>query len=73
MLAIRGKNFGVEKALKMIEDMVDPLKTEQQQDVDKKEDCEMQLDTAGLKENEWAIIARLARRSPLPVQTPARC
>merc|ERR1719223_2281329 len=46
MLAIRGKKFGFEKVLKMIDDMVDLLKTEQQDDNDKKEYCEMQLDTA---------------------------
>jgi len=46
MLAIRGKKFGFDKVLKMIDDMVDLLKTEQQDDNDKKEYCEMQLDTA---------------------------
>merc|ERR1712124_46624 len=43
MLAIRGKKFGFDKVLKMIDDMVDLLKTEQQDDNDKKEYCEMQL------------------------------
>jgi len=46
MLAIRGKKFGFEKVLKMIDDMVDLLGTEQQDDIDKKEYCEMQLDHA---------------------------
>jgi len=46
MLAIRGKKFGFDKVLKMIDDMVDLLKTEQQDDNDKKEYCEMQFDTA---------------------------
>ena len=46
MLAIRGKKFGFDKVLKMIDDMVDLLKTEQLDDNDKKEYCEMQLDTA---------------------------
>jgi len=46
MLAIRGKKFGFEKVLGMIDDMVVLLKTEQQDDADKKEYCEMQLDLA---------------------------
>merc|ERR1740127_193751 len=46
MLAIRGKKFGFDKVLKMIDDMVDLLGTEQQDDNDKKEYCEMQFDTA---------------------------
>ena len=46
MLAIRGKKFGFEKVLKMIDDMVTLLKTQQQDDIDNKEYCEMQLDTA---------------------------
>jgi DNA repair exonuclease SbcCD ATPase subunit len=46
MLAIRGKKFGFDKVLKMIDDMVALLKTEQQDDNDKKEYCEMQFDTA---------------------------
>merc|ERR1719158_810927 len=46
MLAIRGKKFGLDKVLKMIDDMVALLKTEQQDDNDKKEYCEMQFDTA---------------------------
>ena len=55
----------------MIEDMVDPLKTEQQEDADKKEYCEMQLDTAEDKKkfrNMLMASRRLAlhgRRSPL--------
>merc|ERR1719261_1158285 len=46
MLAIRGKKFGFDKVLKMIDDMVALLKEEQQDDNDKKEYCEMQFDTA---------------------------
>jgi len=46
MLAIRGKKFGFEKVLKMIDDMVELLGTEQQDDNDKKEYCEMQFDHA---------------------------
>jgi len=46
MLAIRGKKFGFDKVLKMIDDMVDLLGTEQQDDNDKKEYCEMQFDHA---------------------------
>merc|ERR1719223_968243 len=40
MLAIRGKKFGFEKVLKMIDDMVDLLKTEQQDADDKKKGLE---------------------------------
>jgi len=46
MLAIRGKKVGFEKVLKMIDNMVDLLGTEQLDDNDKKEYCEMQLDHA---------------------------
>jgi septal ring factor EnvC (AmiA/AmiB activator) len=46
MLAIRGKKFGFDKVLKMIDDMVDLLKTEQTDDNDKKEYCEASLDQA---------------------------
>merc|ERR1719155_323584 len=46
MLAIRGKKFGFDKVLKMIDDMVDLLGSEQRDDNDKKEYCEMQFDTA---------------------------
>merc|ERR1719444_343228 len=46
MLAIRGKKFGFEKVLKMIDDMVELLGTKQQDDNDKKEYCEMQFDHA---------------------------
>merc|ERR1719354_822342 len=66
MLAIRGKKFGFEKVLKMIDDMVDLLKTEQQDDNDKKEYCEMQLDTAddkkkGLERAEGKLEAAIAQ------------
>lgn len=46
MLAIRGKKFGFDKVLMMIDDMVALLGSEQQDDNDKKEYCEMQFDTA---------------------------
>merc|ERR1711862_424005 len=46
MLAIRGKKFGFDKVLKMIDDMVALLKEEQTDDDNKKEYCEMQFDTA---------------------------
>jgi len=46
MLAIRGKKFGFDKVLKMIDDMVELLGTEQQDDNDKKEYCELQFDNA---------------------------
>jgi len=65
MLAIRGKKFGFEKVLKMIDNMVDLLTTEQQDDIDKKEYCEMQLDTAddkkkGLERAEGKLEAAIA-------------
>jgi len=65
MLAIRGKKFGFEKVLKMIDNMVDLLTTEQQDDNDKKEYCEMQLDTAddkkkGLERAEGKLEAAIA-------------
>jgi len=65
MLAIRGKKFGFEKVLKMIDDMVALMKTEQQDDNDKKEYCEMQLDTAddkkkGLERTEGKLTAAIA-------------
>jgi peptidoglycan hydrolase CwlO-like protein len=46
MLALHGKKVGFEKVIKMIDDMVVLLKTEQQDDNDKKEYCEMQFDHA---------------------------
>jgi len=46
MLAIRGKKFGFEKVITMIDNMVDLLGSEQLDDNDKKEYCEMQLDHA---------------------------
>jgi len=66
MLAIRGKKFGFEKVLKMIDNMVDLLGTEQQDDADKKEYCEMQLDTAddkkkGLERAEGKLVDAIAQ------------
>jgi chromosome segregation ATPase len=46
MLALHGKKVGFEKVIKMIDEMVALLKTEQQDDYDKKEYCEMQFDHA---------------------------
>jgi len=46
MLAIRGKKFGFEKVLGMIDDMVELLGTEQVDDENKKEYCLTQLDLA---------------------------
>jgi len=65
MLAIRGKKFGFEKVLTMIDNMVELLKTEQVDDNDKKEYCEMQLDTAddkkkGLERTEGKLEAAIA-------------
>jgi chromosome segregation ATPase len=65
MLAIRGKKFGFDKVLKMIDNMVELLKSEQQDDNDKKEYCEMQLDTAddkkkALERSEGKLVAAIA-------------
>jgi peptidoglycan hydrolase CwlO-like protein len=46
MLALHGKKVGFEKVIKLIDDMVALMKTEQQDDNDKKEYCEMQFDQA---------------------------
>jgi chromosome segregation ATPase len=46
MLALHGKKVGFDKVIKLIDDMVALLKTEQQDDADKKEYCEMQFDQA---------------------------
>jgi chromosome segregation ATPase len=46
MLALHGKKVGFEKVIKLIDDMVALLKTEQNDDNDKKEYCEMQFDQA---------------------------
>jgi len=46
MLAIRGKKFGFDKVIKMIDNMVELLGSEQQDDNDKKEYCELQFDNA---------------------------
>merc|ERR1719160_605645 len=45
-LALQGKKVDFSKVLKMIDEMVATLKTEQQDDNDKKEYCEMQFDLA---------------------------
>merc|ERR1740127_147063 len=65
MLAIRGKKFGFDKVLKMIDNIVELLKSEQQDDNDKKEYCEMQLDTAddkkkALERSEGKLEAAIA-------------
>merc|ERR1719324_640444 len=45
-LALQGKKVNFDKVLKMIDEMVAVLKTEQQDDNDKKEYCETQFDLA---------------------------
>merc|ERR1719337_384511 len=45
-LALQGKKVDFSKVIKMIDDMVATLKTEQQDDNDKKEYCDMQFDHA---------------------------
>jgi len=45
-LALRGKKFSFDKVIKMVDDMVVLLGSEQKDDDDKKEMCEMQIDKA---------------------------
>jgi len=45
-LALRGKKIGFEKVIVMIDDLVAELKKEQQDDVNKKEYCDVQFDLA---------------------------
>jgi len=52
MLALRGKKVNFDKVIKMVDDMVALLKTEQLDDNDKKEYCEMQFDNADDKKKE---------------------
>merc|ERR1719316_2024021 len=51
-LALRGKKEGFEKVIKLIDEMVVTLKTEQQDDDHKKEYCEVQFDIADDKKKE---------------------
>ena len=44
MLALSGKKIGFDKVIKMIDEMVGTLKTEQQDDDNKKEYCAAQFD-----------------------------
>merc|ERR1719263_2086539 len=45
-LALRGKKIGLEKVIKMCDDLVVVLKKEQEDDDKKKEYCEKEIDTA---------------------------
>merc|ERR1719247_718811 len=45
-LAIQGKKIGFDKVIKMIDDLVSTLKTEQLDDDHKKEYCEAEFDTS---------------------------
>jgi len=65
MLALHGKKIGFEKILKMIDDMVALLKTEQVDDDSKKEYCEKQFDHAddkkkGLERTEGKLETAIA-------------
>jgi chromosome segregation ATPase len=51
-LALRGKKEGFEKVIKLIDEMVVTLKTEQQDDDHKKEYCEVQIDKLEDKKKE---------------------
>jgi len=50
-LAMQGKDIGFEKVIKMIDEMVANLKTEQQHDSEKKEQCLSQFDSADEKKD----------------------
>jgi len=52
MLALKGKKIGFEKVIKMIDDLVATLKTEQNDDEDKKEYCSAQFDASDDKKKE---------------------
>merc|ERR1719491_877790 len=52
MLALHGKKVNFDKVIKMVDDMVALLKTEQLDDNDKKEYCAMQFDNADDKKKE---------------------
>jgi len=65
MLALHGKKVGFDKVIKLIDDMVALMKTEQQDDEDKKEYCEMQFDQAddkkkALERTEGKLTAAIA-------------
>merc|ERR1712079_332851 len=51
-LALKGKSQGFEKVIKMIDDMVANLKTEQADDEAKKEYCDKEFDTSEDKKKE---------------------
>jgi hypothetical protein len=52
MLALKGNKIGFEKMIKMIDDLVATLKTEQKDHDDKKEYCSAQFDASDLKKKE---------------------
>merc|ERR1719482_2378232 len=52
-LALHGKKFGMEKVIKMIDEMVVVLKTEQEDDDKKKEYCAAEFDQADDKKKEY--------------------
>merc|ERR1719236_173395 len=54
-LALRGKKAGFEKVIKLIDDMVVTLNTEQADDDHKKEYCEVQFDLADDKKKELEL------------------
>merc|ERR1712079_922264 len=54
-LALKGKSQGFEKVIKMIDDMVANLKTEQADDEAKKEYCDKEFDTSDDKKKELEL------------------
>jgi len=55
LLALRGKKIGFDKIIKLIDDLVATLKTEQQDDEDKKEYCAKQFDQADDKKKAFEL------------------
>jgi len=62
-LALSGKKVDFSKVIKMIDDMVALLKTEQNDDNDKKEYCEMQFDTSDDKKKALERDLMLANKA----------
>ena len=54
-LAIRGNKFGFDKVIMMIDNTVELLGSEQQDDNDKKEYCEMQFDFTDDRQKELEL------------------
>ena len=60
-LALRGKQMGFARVIKMIDDMVAVLKKEQEDDNHKKEHWAMQLDLSDDKRKQWPMRSQMQR------------